>query len=285
MANDVADELGNMKLTFDEEEIIPISDEGRVQAIESCILSRIGKFLTCKPFNKQAAKTTLRRAWGLENSLQIIEVGPNLFQFKFQTEFDMARILQDGPWSFDNQLLLLQRWQKGMTVRNIRLEHASLWIQIWGAPFDMVSPQVAREVGNRIGKVEEVEGQRRRDELNYFMRIKFVVPIRKSLQRGVFITGLDGVYRWVTFKYERLPLFYHYCGLLRHDVKHCASHFAVSQNGGKVDYQYRESLRALGGRTRYFSPRNTYGSAGAAKEQMSRESTNYSPMQETFPAM
>ena len=46
-----------------------------------------------------------------------------------------------------------------MTVGNIRLEHTSLWIQIWDAPFDMVSPQVAREVGNRIGRVEEVEGQ------------------------------------------------------------------------------------------------------------------------------
>ena len=156
MADDMANGLGNMKLTSDEKEIIPISDEGRVQAIESCSLSLIGKFLTCKPFNKRVAKTTLRRAWGLENSLQIIEVGPNLFQFKFETEFDITRILQDGPWSFENQLLLLQRWQKGMTVRNIRLEHAFLWIQIWGAPFDMVSPQVAREVGNRIGRVEEV---------------------------------------------------------------------------------------------------------------------------------
>ena len=107
MADDVATGLGKMKLTSDEEEVIPISDEGRLEALESCILSLIGKFLTCKPFNKRAAKNTLRRAWGLENSLQIIEVGPNLFQFKFQSEFDMVRIIQDGPWSFDNQLLLL----------------------------------------------------------------------------------------------------------------------------------------------------------------------------------
>ena len=83
-------------------------------------------------------------------------MGPNLFQFKFEIEFNITSILQDGPWSFDNQLLLLQRWQKGMTIGNIRLEHASLWIQIWGAPFDMVSPQVVREVSNRIGRVEEV---------------------------------------------------------------------------------------------------------------------------------
>ena len=102
MADDVAVGLGNMKLTSDEEEVIPIFDEGRLEALESCSLNLIGKFLTCKPFNKRATKNTLRRAWGLENSLQIIEVGPNLSQFEFQLKFDMARILQDGPWSFDN---------------------------------------------------------------------------------------------------------------------------------------------------------------------------------------
>ena len=35
---------------------------------------------------------------------------------------------------------------------------------------------------------------------------------------------------------------------------------------------------------RSFPSRNTYGSAGAAKEQTSEESTNYSPVQGTFPA-
>ena len=52
MADDVATGLGKMKLTSDEEEVIPISDEGRLEALESCSLSLIGKFLTCKPFNK-----------------------------------------------------------------------------------------------------------------------------------------------------------------------------------------------------------------------------------------
>ena len=52
---------------------------------------------------------------------------------------------------------MLKKWHKGMTASNDRLEHASLWVQIWGAPFDMISPQVATEVGNRLGVVEEVE--------------------------------------------------------------------------------------------------------------------------------
>ena len=71
--------------------------------------------LTCKPFNRMAAKNTIHQAWGLNDSLQISEVGPNLFQFQFQSKFDMDQIIRGGPWSFDNQLLLLKRWKKGMT--------------------------------------------------------------------------------------------------------------------------------------------------------------------------
>ena len=89
MDDDVADSLEKMKLTIEEEEIISILDEGRLDAIESCNLSLIGKFLTCKPFNRMAAKNTIQRAWGLNDSLQISKVRPNLFQFKFQLEFDM----------------------------------------------------------------------------------------------------------------------------------------------------------------------------------------------------
>ena len=89
MADDVINCLENMKFTGEEEETINILDEGKKLEIKSCTLSLIGKFLTCKPFNKKAAKNTLRRAWRLEDKVQIVEVGSNLFQFKFNSEFDL----------------------------------------------------------------------------------------------------------------------------------------------------------------------------------------------------
>ena len=69
MDNDVANRLEKMKLMIEEEEIIPISDEGRLDAIKSCNLSLMGKFLTCKVFNRMAAKNKIWRAWGLNESL------------------------------------------------------------------------------------------------------------------------------------------------------------------------------------------------------------------------
>ena len=168
--------------------------------------------------------------------MQIIEVGSNLFQFKFQSKFEMNRVLKGGPWTFDNQLLMLQRWQKGMTGGNIKWTYASLWVQIWGAPFDIISPRVASEVGSRLGVMEEVQRSRRKVKQNLFMRVRVAIPLEKPLRRGSFIAGSDGIRSWVKFKYERLPIFCHYYGLLGHDLNHCAQHFAMVKVGTIVEY-------------------------------------------------
>ena len=75
-------------------------------------------------------------------------------------------------------------------------------------------------------------------------------PISKPIRRGGFIAGFDGGKSWVSFKYEWLPLFCHYCGILGHDLKHCAAHYAVEKAGGRIEYQYGDFLRAVRGRPR-----------------------------------
>ena len=97
MVDDVTSILEKMKLTLEEEEVIEISEEGRKEGMESYALSLIGKFLTCRLFNRKVAITTLKRAWDLEEGVQMIKVGINLFQLKFQTEFEMDQVLKEGP--------------------------------------------------------------------------------------------------------------------------------------------------------------------------------------------
>jgi len=103
-------------------------------------------------------------------------------------------------------------------------------------------------VGRRLGVVEEVEQRRRKDMQNMFMRVKVAIPIAKPLRRGGFLSGSDGQRVWTTFKYERLPLFCHFCGLLGHDLKHCASYFALVKKENEVQCPYGEWLKASGGR-------------------------------------
>ena len=134
------------------------------------------------------------------------------------------------------------------------MDKASLWVQIWGVPFDMISPRVAKEVGNRLGDVEEVEERKGKDDVNFFLRVQVALPITKPIRRGGFIAGSDGERHWVQFKYERLPLFCYFCGMLGHDLKHCAVHYAVEKQGGSVEYPYGEFLKVAGGRGRIVQP-------------------------------
>lgn len=73
-----------------------------------------------------------------------------------------------------------------MTSKIIRMEHAFRWVQIWDALLDMVSPSVAKGIGNRLGTVEEVEKKKKQDDQNMFMRVRVALPISKPIRRGVF---------------------------------------------------------------------------------------------------
>jgi len=76
------------------------------------------------------------------------------------------------------------------------------------------------------------------------------LPISKPLRHGGFIADSEGGRTWLHFKYERLPIFCHFCGLLGHDFNHSAKHFAAGKLSGEVDYQYGDWLRASNGRQR-----------------------------------
>ena len=43
------------------------------------------------------------------------------------------------------------------------------------------SPQIAKEVGSRLGIVKEVEWKQRQDDPSFFMRVKVALLIRKPL--------------------------------------------------------------------------------------------------------
>ena len=62
-------------------------------------------------------------------------------------------------------------------------------------------------MGSQLGEVEEVEWKNRKDDICMFMRVRMALPISKPIQRGGFIPRSDGVKMWVSFKYERLPIF------------------------------------------------------------------------------
>ena len=232
--------LQNLQLTKEEEEAIPISVSNCPGLLEECSLSLFGRLLADRQQNQRALKNTLRSAWKMGSDMRIVEVGNNIVQFKFSSKFQMEWVERCGPWCFDNNLLLLCRWKKGLTSTNISFTHSPFWVQIWGLPFEHMSLDVGKEIGSKLGTFLEVDRRSWQSDQAKFMRVRVELEIDKPLRRGAYIVSSEEERLWLTFKYERLPTVCFICGKLWHDKKHCPA----ARDWQTACHQYGDWLRA-----------------------------------------
>ena len=67
--------------------------------------------------------------------------------------------VNNGLWSFNYHLLLLRRWERGMTASSVTFMHLPIWVQVWGLPFDLFSEEVGNDIGKGLGRVVEVDSK------------------------------------------------------------------------------------------------------------------------------
>lgn len=240
MEQEVVNSLQNLCLTKEEEAEIPISDHSRADLLEECSLSLFGRLLSDRQQNTRALKSTLRAAGKMGSELRTIEVGNNTFQFKFGSHYQIKWVENCGPWNFENNLLLLCRWKKGLISENIVFTHFPFWVQLWGLPFELMFEVVGRDIGNSMGHFIEMDKRANQSDQAKFMRIRVELPVDKPFQRGGNVVGIEGDKYWVHFKYERLPTFCFLCGKIGHDNKHCKA----GSDRQNAMAQYGEWLRA-----------------------------------------
>ena len=72
----------------------------------------VGRFLTDKVINFEAMKNTMASLWRPGKGVCIKEVSPTLFLFQIFHEIDVKRVLEAGPWTFDQHILLVKRLEE-----------------------------------------------------------------------------------------------------------------------------------------------------------------------------
>ena len=242
-----------ISLTAEEGEIITVHSDHREKTLEECSLSLIGRFLTSKTINLRAAKNLLRSVWKMGNDLKITEVGDGLLQFKFSLESQLQWVMNNGPWSFDNHLLLLQRWEVGMMAFSVTFHHAPFWVQVWGLPFDLITEQTGWDIGKAIGRVLDVDSKAIVSDQARFLRVRVELPLDKPIRREAPVLSPEGNKVMVAFQYERLMGLCYNCGLLGHEAKGCNA--GMGRQGD--DSPYGEWLRAGSRRPKIYRTQQT----------------------------
>ncbi|KAH9678676.1 reverse transcriptase domain-containing protein [Citrus sinensis] len=96
------EEEGGLEVAVEEDE-----DNGRIKNESRYCL--VGRFLTNKVINFTAMKNTMAALWRPGKGVCIKNLSPTLFLFQFFHEIDVRRVLDSGPWTFDQHILLVHR--------------------------------------------------------------------------------------------------------------------------------------------------------------------------------
>ena len=129
--------------------------------------------------------------WRVAGTITGRDLGPNLFQFKFETEQDLQSVLSEAPFHLKRWMLILQRWEP------IVSDHFSvlIWITIHGIPLHYWTDVVLEAIGNELGPVETYDVERG--------RIRVLINGLKPLEMSLKIS-LSGELKQVELEYENL---------------------------------------------------------------------------------
>ncbi|XWS46796.1 hypothetical protein CRYUN_Cryun14cG0099000 [Craigia yunnanensis] len=143
----------------------------------------------------------------------------------FFHEIDMDWVLKGGPWTFNQHLLITSSVQVKDNPTQIPLFLSEFWIQEYNLPCGFMSKKVGKEIEKFIGVCIEADANNFGDIWRNFMCIRVTIDVRKPLKKRMRIKKLGGEWAWINFKYEMMPTFCFYCGIIAHSERFCEKFF------------------------------------------------------------
>jgi hypothetical protein len=210
----------------------------------------VGRFLGDRSIHVNSMKVTMADVWRPVKGVKIKEATPGLFLFQFAHALDMEAVLQGGPWSFNNQMLIMERVRIGVQIENIPLYHVDFWVQVHNLPTGLMAERVGKTLGNYIGSFVEYDKNNKGSFWREYMRIKVRLDIRQPLKKESRVKNQGGDWCTVHFKYEKLGVFCFVCGMIGHSENRCAVRFSMVDDDGSRAWskELRAEPRRRGGR-------------------------------------
>ncbi|XP_074327332.1 uncharacterized protein LOC141665252 [Apium graveolens] len=210
-----------------------VLEDGVEEEINKYELCLVGRFLTEKNINNGAMKTKMADVWKPAMGISIKEIEMGFYLFQFYHREDLQWVLNGGPWSFDNAILVVDVIPSGEEPLKVPLWHLNFWIQIHDLPTGFMFEAVGKQLGNFFGEFLLYDDKNNTSIWRECMRIKVCLDVRKPLKRKKKITRKNGSEFVVSCKYERLGEFCFSCGLISHTERFCRRYLDKRVDGPK----------------------------------------------------
>ncbi|XP_074346236.1 uncharacterized protein LOC141685007 [Apium graveolens] len=186
----------------------------------------VGRFLTEKNINFQAMQNLMASLWRPREGMEFYDMG----------------VLEGGPWSFEQSMLVLPEVPNGEDLSMFQLRDMEMWIQIHDMPRGFIYENILKNIGASLGKYVKSERGTFDGGWRPYIRIRVVLNTEKPLKRRMKIKREGNNWSWINFKYEKMGTFYFVCGIIGHSERDCAIIYA--NHDKQIDKAYGTWLRA-----------------------------------------
>jgi hypothetical protein len=218
----VAGLLQNLKLSEEEMQGVKVDWAQRRKKVDGSNQA-IGKLLSEKPAHPDAICQSLGFVWCPIRGTECREMGDNIFLFTFNQESGKRKAVEEGPWMFEKELIILEDFVPTKRLNEYEFKTIPIWVCLSGLPLGMMDRSTGLLVGRKLGTYEDMEVGDNDMAVGKYLRVKVRIEVSKPLLRGVLMEiDKKGSKVWCPLTYEFLPDFCFICGVLGHGMRSCS---------------------------------------------------------------
>ncbi|KAL5764722.1 hypothetical protein ACOSQ2_017316 [Xanthoceras sorbifolium] len=139
-----------------------------------------------------AFRAIIPKIWRTTQTFIIENVKENVFVFQFQNQVDKRRVLMGGPWSFDKCLIVLEEPLGDGKFLDMGFTNVQFWVQLHNVPLVCMTKEIGWALGNKIGRVTDIDVGATGDCLGRFLRVRVVIDVTKPLNRYLRVCLSEG---------------------------------------------------------------------------------------------
>lgn len=129
----------------------------------------------------------LASLWRPREGIEIHELGGQRYSFTFFHVLDLKKVVDGGPWTFEQSLLIFKQLEVNEDPHLVLLNTMYIWVQIYDLPIGMNSEKVLQSIGNYIGTICKGESNKVSGVVRLYVRIRVTMDINKPLKRRMKI--------------------------------------------------------------------------------------------------
>lgn len=125
--------------------------------------------------------------------MEIHDLGGQRYSFVFFHVLDRLKVLEGGPWTFEQSLLVYHCLLEGEDPFAVKLNTMDIWLQIYDLPRGLISENILQSIGDYVGKFIKSDPTNMNGGWKMFLRIRITMDLEKPLKRRMKVKRNGGV--------------------------------------------------------------------------------------------